>query len=346
MRARASDAIVRPLTLDLAALRAALHPEPVTVASLPAKLRSDWLRPDGTARLQVLPKADPNDTAAMAGFARAVLSVIPGASGTAITLLESQRTVVRAFVMAGIFAVLAIAVILFVALRRIGDVLLTLVPLLVAGAVTLEVTVIIGQPLNFANHHRPAAAAGRGGGVQDLLHPGLAAGCDQAAAVHVDPGGVLLGADDHDGVWQLVAVEPARHGVDGQADGTGAVVHAGGGGAVPAGADGAAAACGRGAASRARVGRLNVQPGPALPLRGTVAPLPFNEGVKRTTVLLWGSGRSPDFCPADCLRNGLEPDDIALQSSWRRSAGPGCARGRTGFERRGSACRFAVARRR
>jgi predicted RND superfamily exporter protein len=36
-------------------------------------------------------------------------------------------------------------------LRRFGDVLLTLVPLIVASAVTLEVMVLTGESLNFAN---------------------------------------------------------------------------------------------------------------------------------------------------------------------------------------------------
>ncbi len=44
-----------------------------------------------------------------------------------------------------------IGLLLWLALRRITDVLLTLVPLLVAGAVTLEICVLIGLPLNFAN---------------------------------------------------------------------------------------------------------------------------------------------------------------------------------------------------
>ena len=151
MRATVDKALAVPLRLDLDHLRSALGAEPVTVDSLPADLRADWLRPNGEARVQILPKGNPDDTAVTARFARAVLSVAPAASGTAITLLESQRTVVRAFIEAGVYAVLAIAVILWVALRRIGDVLLTLVPLLVAGAVTLEVTVLIGQPMNFAN---------------------------------------------------------------------------------------------------------------------------------------------------------------------------------------------------
>jgi predicted RND superfamily exporter protein len=40
---------------------------------------------------------------------------------------------------------------LLITLRRIGDVLLTLVPLLVAGLVTLELCVVFDLPLNFAN---------------------------------------------------------------------------------------------------------------------------------------------------------------------------------------------------
>jgi uncharacterized protein len=40
---------------------------------------------------------------------------------------------------------------LWITLRRIGDVLLTLVPLLVAGVVTLELCVVLDLPLNFAN---------------------------------------------------------------------------------------------------------------------------------------------------------------------------------------------------
>ena len=45
----------------------------------------------------------------------------------------------------------SISLLLWLALRRITDVLMTLVPLLVAGAVTLEICVLIGLPLNFAN---------------------------------------------------------------------------------------------------------------------------------------------------------------------------------------------------
>ena len=53
--------------------------------------------------------------------------------------------------MAGIFAFVSIAILLWIVLERFGDVLLTFIPLLVAGVITLEVCVLIGMPLNYAN---------------------------------------------------------------------------------------------------------------------------------------------------------------------------------------------------
>ena len=58
---------------------------------------------------------------------------------------------VRAFIEAGLFAFVSIALLLWIVLRRLADVALTLIPLLVAGVVTLEICVLIGLKLNFAN---------------------------------------------------------------------------------------------------------------------------------------------------------------------------------------------------
>jgi predicted RND superfamily exporter protein len=81
----------------------------------------------------------------------AVLAVEPSATGPAVLMFEAGNTVVRAFIQAGIFALAAIAVLLWITLRRISDVLLTLTPLVVAGVVTLELCVVLDIPLNFAN---------------------------------------------------------------------------------------------------------------------------------------------------------------------------------------------------
>jgi predicted RND superfamily exporter protein len=123
----------------------------VTIKTLPPDLVRDWVLPDGRARVQAIPKGDPNDTNVLRNFATAVLGAEPTATGTAVSYYESGRAVTAAFIEAGILALVAIAILLFVALRRVTDVLLTLVPLLLAGAVTLEICVLDDFALNFAN---------------------------------------------------------------------------------------------------------------------------------------------------------------------------------------------------
>ena len=139
------------LKLRLDQIRASLHPEPVTLANLPEDLRQDWISKDGKARVEVRPKGDQNDNETMRHFAAAVLEVAPDATGTPILIQESAKTIVRAFLQAGALALILITLTLFFALRRVTDVLVTLVPLLLAGVVTLELTVLLGLPLNFAN---------------------------------------------------------------------------------------------------------------------------------------------------------------------------------------------------
>jgi len=132
-------------------LRNLLKAERVTVKSLPKDIVDDWVTADGRVRVEAYPKGDPNDNEVIRHFARSVLAVQPNAIGGPVSILESGNTIVWAFVQAGIWAIISIAILLWIVLRRISDVLLTLVPLLLAGVVTLELTVLIGLPLNFAN---------------------------------------------------------------------------------------------------------------------------------------------------------------------------------------------------
>jgi hopanoid biosynthesis associated RND transporter like protein HpnN len=151
LREKAQEALVPSLVFDLDQLRMSLAPQEITIQTLPPNLVHDWMLPDGRARVQALPKGDPNDTNVLRKFATAVLQAEPSAAGAAVSYYESGRTVATAFIEAGLFALVAIAALLLVALRRWVDVLLTLVPLLLAGAVTLEVCVLDGLALNFAN---------------------------------------------------------------------------------------------------------------------------------------------------------------------------------------------------
>ncbi|HZP68770.1 MAG TPA: MMPL family transporter [Pseudolabrys sp.] len=150
-RSRAQTAFVVPLQTSLNQLRGFLTATRVTRENLPQSLSRLWVTPDGRARIEVAPKGDTDDTEVLRTFARAILAVYPNATGGPISILESSRTVVRAFFEAGFYALISIAILLWIVLRRFGDVLLTLVPLVLAGVVTLEICVLIGMPLNFAN---------------------------------------------------------------------------------------------------------------------------------------------------------------------------------------------------
>lgn len=151
VRSKAEAAVTPALNYDLDRLRKSLTPQKVSIKTLPPSLVRDWLLPDGRARIEALPKGDSNDINVLRKFAAAVLHVEPSATGAAVSYYESGRTVTRAFIEAGILALVAITILLIIALRRITDVLLTLIPLLLAGAVTLEISVLWGLPLNFAN---------------------------------------------------------------------------------------------------------------------------------------------------------------------------------------------------
>jgi hopanoid biosynthesis associated RND transporter like protein HpnN len=142
---------VTPLKVVLDQLKNLLQAQPVSLKTLPADLVAGWKAKNGLTRVEALPRGDPNDNETLRKFAGAVLDAEPNAIGGPVSILKSGETVVRAFIQAGICALIVISLLLWLALRRITDVLLTLVPLLVAGAVTLEICVLIGLPLNFAN---------------------------------------------------------------------------------------------------------------------------------------------------------------------------------------------------
>ncbi|WP_445220918.1 MMPL family transporter [Bradyrhizobium sp. Pa8] len=150
-RNKAQDVFVTPLKIAFDQLRNAMQAGPVTLNSLPPDLVNAWKSKDGIIRVEALPKGDPNDNETLRKFAAAVLAAEPTAIGGPVSILKSGDTVVKAFIHAGIYALLVIGLLLWITLRRFVDVLMTLVPLLVAGAVTLEICVLIGLPLNFAN---------------------------------------------------------------------------------------------------------------------------------------------------------------------------------------------------
>lgn len=150
-RDKAQNVFVVPLKITFDQLKNTMQAGPVSLKTLPPELLNSWKSKDGLIRVEALPKGDPNDNDNLRRFADAVLAAEPNAIGGPVSILKSGDTIVKAFIHAGIWALVVISLLLWLALRRVSDVLMTMVPLLVAGAVTLELCVLIELPLNFAN---------------------------------------------------------------------------------------------------------------------------------------------------------------------------------------------------
>jgi hopanoid biosynthesis associated RND transporter like protein HpnN len=154
-RDRAEHAMAEPLRLALAQLRSLLQPAEITRATLPPSLADSFVTRDGQALVAISPKVpqgvDQNDDRMLARFADAVQKAEPDAIGGPISIRHSAETIIKAFQQAAGLSLLAIAVLLWITLRRLGDVLRTLIPLLVSAVVTLELCVVFDMPLNFAN---------------------------------------------------------------------------------------------------------------------------------------------------------------------------------------------------
>jgi len=139
------------ISTRLAEMRLALAAEPVSLETLPADLKRQWIAPDGRARIQVYPKGDASRNEVLRNFVAAVRAIAPDATGAPISIQESAQTIIGAFRNAGIFALIAIAGLLAIVLRKARDVLLVLAPLVLAGLLTVATSVLAGLPLDFAN---------------------------------------------------------------------------------------------------------------------------------------------------------------------------------------------------
>ncbi len=144
-------------TLQLALTRLAdlLDPAPVSKDSLPKALVDAWQNAAGQQVIEISPKVGPGQSASderlLARFADAVQKVEPDAIGGPISILASANTIEHSFLEAALLALIAITAVLWIALKRFADVLRTLIPLLVSLCVTLELCVVFGINLNFAN---------------------------------------------------------------------------------------------------------------------------------------------------------------------------------------------------
>ncbi|MCW2286133.1 hopanoid biosynthesis associated RND transporter like protein HpnN [Rhodoblastus acidophilus] len=150
-RDRARRDVITPMLALLADLKTSLNATAIAVEDLPDEFSRDWIARDGRARVEAWARGDRNDFDNLRKFSAAVRAIAPDSAGAAVSILESGDTVIKAFAQAGALALVSITLLLWLALRRFGDVALTLAPLLLAGVYTMEICVLIDLKLNFAN---------------------------------------------------------------------------------------------------------------------------------------------------------------------------------------------------
>jgi hopanoid biosynthesis associated RND transporter like protein HpnN len=146
-----SHALTAFLPDQINRLRTALSAEPVTLANVPPALKRDWVLPDGRALVEALAKPGEQSSQGLGRFVAAVRSLAPDAGGPAVNIVGSADIIVGAFRSAAISALIAIAIILGVILRRPRDVALVMAPLLLSGLLTAILIVRLPLPINFAN---------------------------------------------------------------------------------------------------------------------------------------------------------------------------------------------------
>jgi predicted RND superfamily exporter protein len=68
-----------------------------------------------------------------------------------VSIVQSGRTIVRAFVIGGAISFVGVAVLLLLVLRRLRDAALVFAPVLLAALLTVSTSVLFRLPINYAN---------------------------------------------------------------------------------------------------------------------------------------------------------------------------------------------------
>ncbi|NPA94496.1 MAG: MMPL family transporter [Thermodesulfobacteria bacterium] len=133
------------------ALRLALSPSRVTLASLPKQLVSQWIGLDGSWRIQVVPAKNPENDQEIMNFINEARKVDKNVTGYPVLIIEGGRAVVRAFKQAFGYSLISILVLLVVLMPRMRDAFVILYSLILAGLLSGAIMALINMPLNFAN---------------------------------------------------------------------------------------------------------------------------------------------------------------------------------------------------
>ena len=132
-------------------LKTSLRAYAVKESDLPRELRSRYVAPDGRYRVEVFPQENILEADSLKRFVEAVSALAPNSTDTPVTIREAGNAVVRSFLLATLYALLAITLYMLIELRSVSDTVLVLLPLTLSLLMTGATSVILDIPFNFAN---------------------------------------------------------------------------------------------------------------------------------------------------------------------------------------------------
>ncbi len=143
--------VIDNLIEELAWVRRALDVRSVQFEDLPETLRQRLVTPDGRTLTVIMPSEDIADVRALSRFIDEVKGVVGQATGRPVIEWGVGGIVTTSFIQALFFAIVAITLVLLITMKRIRNVWLILMPLLLTGIFALAFTVVFDQPINMAN---------------------------------------------------------------------------------------------------------------------------------------------------------------------------------------------------
>ena len=132
-------------------LKTSLRASAVKESDLPRELRLRYVTPDGRYRVEVFPRENILETNSLKSFVEAVSALAPNSTDSPVTIREAGNAVVRSFLLATLYAFLAITLFMLIELKSVSDTGLVLLPLVLSLLMTGAASVILDIPFNFAN---------------------------------------------------------------------------------------------------------------------------------------------------------------------------------------------------
>ena len=139
------------LRARLAELKRDLNPPAVTAANLPRVVRDRFIGRSGRYLVQIYPRGDVWEDAALSRFIGALKTVDEDVTGPPVQTYNIATVMRRGYERAAVLALFAVFVFVFADFRNLRDTAMATVPLLFGGAWLLEAMGYMGWEFNLAN---------------------------------------------------------------------------------------------------------------------------------------------------------------------------------------------------